>query len=208
MRRDKLVKAMVFIDGSWLYHCRSIFRREIGDPEYAVDYHKLPLVLIEKLRKSLTVKDVDLIRVHFFASVPVGFAHEDADIVAGQHDFYERLKEEPNYQTEIIRIDFRGRRLKAEDRDPMDTFAPKEKRVDVALACSLLYNATLPNSYDVAILLVGDEDYVPALQYVRRLGKRVIIASVRGSCDEAYTNPTDNLAVRDMETVLLNDFLE
>ncbi|MBM3933353.1 MAG: NYN domain-containing protein [SAR202 cluster bacterium] len=202
-----LVKAMVFIDGSWLYHCRSILRRDIGDPEFAIDYRKLPLTLLARLRKEMTVSEIDLVRVHFFASLPKGYASEDTDLVAGQQDFYDRLEEEPNYEVDISNIDFKGRRLKAEDRDPYDSFVPREKRIDVALACAVLYNAMLPGVYDVAVALIGDEDYVPALQQVRRLGKRVMIASVRGSCDEVYVDPVDPLRLRDFPTIFLNDIL-
>ncbi len=203
-----MVKVMVFIDGSWLYHCRAILRRETGDPDYSVSYRKLPQALLSKLRSALAVNDVDLVRVYFFASIPKGYTDEDAEVVAGQNDFYDRLKEEPNYEIEVIGIDFKGRRIRVEDRDRSDSFVPREKQIDVALACSMLYNATLPNAYDVAIALIGDEDYVPVLQHVRRLGKRVMIASVRGSCDEVYTDPVDRLRLRDVDTVFLNDFLD
>lgn len=202
-----MVKVMVFIDGSWLYHCRAILRRETGDPKFGFDYRKLPLALMSHLRNELTVKETDLVRVHYFASLPKGYRSEDADLVEGQQDFYDRLKEEPNYEIDISNIDFKGHRLKAEDREPHDTFVPREKRIDVALACSVLYNATLPGVYDVAIALIGDEDYVPALQHIRRIGKRVMIASVRGTCDEVYVDPVDPFRLRDFPTIFLNDIL-
>ena len=45
----------------------------------------------------------------------------------------------------------RPRRLRRTDRDPNDTFEPKEKCVDIALATSMLFNAAMANAYDVAI---------------------------------------------------------
>lgn len=46
-----------------------------------------------------------------------------------------------------------------------------EKAVDVKLAVDLL---KLHEIYDVAILVSGDQDYVPAVQAVKDLGKRVL----------------------------------
>ncbi|MBI3744785.1 MAG: cold shock domain-containing protein, partial [Chloroflexi bacterium] len=119
-----------------------------------------------------------------------------------------------HYETEIYPIDFRGRRIKADDRESIERpslperSSPKEKQVDVGLASSMLYYAAIPGAYEAAIAVIGDEDYVPALQLVRRLGKRVMIASVRGSCDEIYIDPIDPKRVRDVDTIFLNDLLD
>ncbi len=47
----------------------------------------------------------------------------------------------------------------------------KEKAVDVKLATDLI---TLREIYDVAIIVSGDQDYVPAVQVVKDSGKRVV----------------------------------
>lgn len=47
----------------------------------------------------------------------------------------------------------------------------EEKAVDVKLATDLI---TLNGIYDVAIIVSGDQDYVPAVQCIKDLGKRVI----------------------------------
>jgi len=46
-----------------------------------------------------------------------------------------------------------------------------EKAVDVKLATDLL---ELRNIYDVAVILSGDQDYVPAVQAIKDSGKRVM----------------------------------
>jgi len=51
-----------------------------------------------------------------------------------------------------------------------------EKGVDVALVTDMLSMA-FKNAYDVAILVSGDNDYVGAVEEIKRLGKRVEIAS-------------------------------
>jgi uncharacterized LabA/DUF88 family protein len=47
----------------------------------------------------------------------------------------------------------------------------KEKAVDVKLACDLI---TLTDIYDIAIIVSGDQDYVPAVQIAKDKGKHVI----------------------------------
>ncbi len=50
----------------------------------------------------------------------------------------------------------------------------KEKAVDVKLATDLV---KLKDIYDVAVILSGDQDYVPAVDAVKDLGKRVVNVS-------------------------------
>lgn len=47
----------------------------------------------------------------------------------------------------------------------------QEKAVDVKLACDLI---VLRDIYDVAVILSGDQDYVPAVQWVKDCGKRTV----------------------------------
>ena len=54
-----------------------------------------------------------------------------------------------------------------------------ERGVEVALATDLLGFA-IRNAYDTAILISGDLDYLPAVEEVKRLGKRVEIAGFSG----------------------------
>jgi cold shock CspA family protein/uncharacterized LabA/DUF88 family protein len=202
---------MIFIDGTWLYRVqRGILREKISDPNLTIDYGKLPHFLANRLGEQLGAQDVDLVRTYFFASIPKNVDPRDVWEVEIQQDFYDMLHEEYHYETYILDIDFKGRRLHRRDRDPTDTFVPEEKGVDIALASSMLYYAAIPFAYDAAIGVLGDQDYIPVLQYVRRLGKRVMIASVHGSCAEAYDpskDPTDSQRVRDADTVFLDEII-
>ena len=51
----------------------------------------------------------------------------------------------------------------------------KQKEVDVALATEMLAGA-FRDAYDVAVLVSGDRDYVPAVERVRAEGRRVEVA--------------------------------
>jgi hypothetical protein len=109
---------------------------------------------------------------------------------------------------EVYLVDYRGRRLKRKDRHPDDDFSPEEKCVDIALASSMLYFAALPLAYDIAIVIGGDRDYVPVLQKVRLLGKRVALASIHGACSYELMEGKNLKGVRDFDVIWLQDILD
>jgi uncharacterized LabA/DUF88 family protein len=204
-----MVRAMIFIDGTWLGYVKKVLEEKLQSRDLEV-YKALPLILTKKLKDYLQVSEVDLVRINFFASIPVNVDPRDKEEVEEQRRFYERLHKDFGYETEIYEINFKGRRLHKEDRDPSDSFIPEEKCVDVGLSVSMVYYATI-NAYDVAIVVIGDQDYVPALQFIRKLGKRVMIASVHGSCAHFYDpakDPDDTKRIRDIETVFLDEAIE
>lgn len=52
----------------------------------------------------------------------------------------------------------------------------KQKEVDVAMTCEIVSHAYKDN-YDVAIIVSGDRDFVPAIEHIQSLGKVVEVAS-------------------------------
>ena len=200
-----MVKVMIFIDGSWVYKNLGAFRKELADPAFEINYKILPQVLSQMAAEQLHMADVDTVRTYFFASYPVNYDPVDEELVEKQWNFYRTLKEDYHYETVLFPIDFRRHRIPAEHRPG---FRPKEKCVDIALATEMLFLAAIPHTYDVAIPIIGDGDYKPLLQSVRRLGRRVCITSVRGSCARDYSDPADPERVRDLDTIFLNDILD
>ncbi|MCS7304689.1 MAG: cold shock domain-containing protein [Thermoguttaceae bacterium] len=202
-----MVKIMVFIDGTWLYRNLPLLGQAYGKPDYRLDFGRLPQVLAQQIAHNLGGVGVDVVRTYLFGSFPVNCHSQDEDAVDAQCDFYARLKEEYHYELELFGVDFKGRRLRREDRNPGDPFEPKEKCVDVALATAMLYFAAIPYAYDIAIAVIGDLDYKPVLQHVRRLGKRVAIASIQNSCPPAFADPRDEARVKDFDIIWLNNHL-
>ena len=121
--------------------------------------------------------------------------------------FFIRLKKEYCYEIELLPIDFEGRRLRKEDRDEKDQFEAKEKCVDILLATKMLYFAALPDVYDVAVAVVGDRDFIPLFRYVRQLGKRIAVASIRDCCTVEFSDLLDEAGVRDLNMIWLDDLL-
>jgi cold shock CspA family protein len=198
---------MLFIDGTWLYSNTPRLAESYGKEDFQVDFGLLPQVLAEEVKKQLGAAEVDVVRTYLFGSYASNYDLRDDDVVQRRLDFFSMLKEEYRYELEIFPINFRGRRVRKVDRDPKDTFEPREKCVDISLATSMLYFAVIPHAYDIAIAVVGDQDFKPVFQHVRRLGKRVAIASIQGSCAPEFASPRDEAKVKDFRLIWLDDLL-
>ena len=202
-----MIKFMLFIDGTWLYSNTSRLVEASGEPGFVLDFGKLPRVLAEEVGRRLGHDDWTVVRTHLFGSFAANVDPRDREPVERRLNFFTMLRQQHHYEVEAFPIEFRGKRLRRTDRDPADTFEPKEKCVDIALATSMLFSAAMSNAYDVAIAVLGDQDFKPVLQSVRRLGKRVAIASIAGACSGEYSDPADRARVRDAELLWLEDLL-
>ena len=87
-----------------------------------------------------------------------------------------------------------------------NTTRAQEKCVDIMIAVDMLYMATVPEAYDVAVIITGDKDFIPALQKTRLKAKRVAVASVRNSCNKDLTR--QDLHIRDFDLIWLEDHLD
>jgi uncharacterized LabA/DUF88 family protein len=209
-----MVKGMLFVDGSWFYRTFPRMRTAYGDDTFRIDYGRLPQALREHVGQSLAM-EVDLVRVHWFASIPHNFDPADQESFVAQQRFYDALTERFHYEVRLFNIDFKGHRLRFADRaaaasecEDSQVWKPQEKCVDIALATSLLYYAAIPGAYDVAIALVGDRDYIPVLQQVRLLGKRVQVVGIRGHTARDFSLEGDPERIRDFDTIFLDDILD
>lgn len=201
-----MIKIMIFIDGTWLYLNTPKLAME-HDQDFHIDYGLLPKVLSSRVCEQMGIPVADTVRTHLFGSIAANYNLLDEDSVQRRQDFFDRLREDYHYEVDIFPINFHGRRLKKKDRTAGDDFEPKEKCVDIALATAILYNAAIPHAYDIAIAVVGDRDYIPVLQNVRKLGKRVVIASIKNSCAPEYSDPLDQKRVKDLGIIWLNDVI-
>jgi uncharacterized LabA/DUF88 family protein len=204
---------MIFIDGTWLWENLKLLGKEYGE-RYRIDYSAIRPLVKEILQKELNGAEVDIVRVNMFGSYIENPAPEDKDLAEAQIQFYEDRKKYDHFDVETFKIDFRGkpRRYRStiienEKETDRKFEKPKEKCVDVALATSMLFYAAVPYAYDIAVAIIGDIDYLPVLQHVRKLGKRVMILGIRGSCPKAFWHPNDPERIRDFPTYYLNDYL-
>ena len=163
------VKAMVFIDGGWLYRCRSALFARLDAPNgFEIDYGKLPKMLCEEVANCLD-EDVRLVRTMYFGTIPSARSGLNA---GKQNSFYDFLERCCGYDTHIHEVDVWQGETRVD-----------EVWVKVALTSSLLFYAAQPGAYDLVVLVSDDPDYAPALRTARRLGKRVQVVGARPAED-------------------------
>lgn len=168
------MRVMIFIDGTWLWHNMMSICRLNG---VKIDLAKLPHLITQILYQQTKVP-VYCAGTILCASVPINTHSYDNKAISKRRHFFEILQEKCGYIVELFEIDFRGRRLLKQDRGT-DHWEPKEKCVDIAIATNILFYAT---QYDIAVVITGDRDFLPALKKARALGKEIEIASFKESC--------------------------
>ncbi|MBI2870377.1 MAG: NYN domain-containing protein [Candidatus Omnitrophica bacterium] len=67
------------------------------------------------------------------------------------------------------------------------------KRVDISLATHMLLHASRKN-YDIAVLVAGDEDYVPLVEAVKTEGRRVFLWFVSDGLSPVLRRAADHYA--------------
>jgi uncharacterized LabA/DUF88 family protein len=73
----------------------------------------------------------------------------------------------------------------------------REKQVDVYLATQVVALA-YENAYDVAIIVSGDEDYVPAIEIVQQKGKIVLAVSASALLSDVLRKKADRVLLIDI----------
>lgn len=137
----------IFIDGSNLYHSLKALRID------KIDYQKL----VDFLRKNRLLISV------FYYNAPLDISVDEKKYW-DQQRFFEILKKLPGFNVILCR----RKKFKKSD----GSFGFEVKGDDVYLAIDLVSGA-YENLYDTAVIISGDEDFVPAIKKVQKLGKKV-----------------------------------
>ncbi|MBI2869288.1 MAG: NYN domain-containing protein [Chloroflexi bacterium] len=142
-------RVMIFIDGSNLYHSlKNIFGRT------DLDMGKFARKLLG--RRYLT-------RIYYY-NAKVG-QREEPERYRSQQEFFRSLKNIPYLELRLGRLVYNN----------WPSSPPYEKGIDIQLATDMITHA-FKNTYDVAILVAGDNDYVGAIQAVKDYGKHFEVA--------------------------------
>ena len=187
------LKAMVFIDGSWLYRSRSAVFAKLGEENFEVDYARLPRLLCEELANAID-EDVSLVRTLYFGTIP---SVRSSFNTGKQRAFYDFLENTCHYETAIHEVEIGVGDNLADD-----------AWISMSLAASMLYYAAMPSAYDVAILVSDNLVYAPPLHAVRLLGKRTQIVSLRmtdGTESPARLTLVGRSRVMDFSPIYLDD---
>ncbi len=156
------MKAMVFIDGAWLYRNRSSIFRKLGEENGCeIDYAKLPRVFCEDVANYLD-EDISLVRTNYFGTLPSARSSFSS---SKQRAFYDFLERSCGYEMEIHEVDVGGEG------------GHDDMWIKMALGASLMFNAAMPTAFDIAVLVGDDLDYAPVLRRARLLGRRIQLVS-------------------------------
>jgi len=141
-------RVCVFIDGSNLY-----FALKRNNKMTRVDYYQLSLALAGKDRR--------LVRTYYYNAV--FDTNHFSDKAKSQQSFFDSLDRTPYLELRLGRIiqNREGHRI--------------EKGVDVLMAADMVYYGAR-DFYDTAIVLTEDQDFSPAMNLVKELGKQVELA--------------------------------
>ena len=160
-------RVMIFIDGSNLY--------------YSLKDLKIRRVDFKKMLASLTKNKLMVSTFYYNAPLDISV---DKKKYWEQQKFFSFLRKIPDFKVILCRM----RKHKKNGKFIFDV-----KGDDIYLAVDLVSGA-YENLYDTAIIISGDEDFVPAIQKTQKLGKKVINAYFKSTsssylkhiCDESF----------------------
>ncbi len=146
-------KVVLFIDGSNFYYgLKNIYGNKFDLSKF--NFKRLGEVLAE---------DRDLLRVYYY-NAPLDF-NKDKEKYAKQQRFFEKIKNTEKMKLILSRL--QKRRIKGTDK-----YYYVIKGDDIHIAVDMVKGA-YENTYDIAILVSGDGDFVPAVEIVQERGKSV-----------------------------------
>lgn len=159
-------RVTVFVDGAGVYSALKRKQPEVfdcGDGSKRVQYHDLSMKLVGPTR--------ELVRTYYYDARLKQQHSKEA--YQAQQRFLRAIQFIPYLDVKL------GRIVKANDG------RYKQKGVDVMLAVDMLTYA-IRNAYDTAILIAADEDFVPAVERVKTLGKHVELAFPNRKCIQLH----------------------
>lgn len=159
----------------------------------SLDYNKLP----QEIAK-LAGENIQLLKTFLFIPKPDDFLMQDSgrlkkynwqigmknqdffDVIEGRHT----ARPMPGFTTSTMNI------------YNHNSYFIDEKGTDINLATHVLTKA-FHNSYDIAIIVSADTDYIPVMDVLNTIGKSVIIAGVKGQNLFAFKQHSDRQIIID-----------
>src|SRR6267378_7062833 len=151
------MKICIFFDGQNFY--RSLLRY---DESVRVDYDRLAVWITQKVGGDNAVFG----GAYYYVGVSAGAPQQVEAFLKG-------LELRPGY---FVKRDPRVRRTGRCPNCATEYEYTTEKRVDTRLVADLIHYAA-HGAYDAAVLVSGDDDFVPAVEAVNALGKQVWVAT-------------------------------
>lgn len=153
-------KIGVFIDNSNVF--RSLVNMKSNDPEWECLYD--PLKLSRKIAGNR-----ELVNISFHCTNPPAYLMK-SDEDGGNEEARFKHRRAKQYYSAIEKMDLMEVKYGSLKFD--SDGVPREKGLDTALSIAMS-NGAVFDEYDVAVLVANDGDYLPAIEIVKKLGKKV-----------------------------------
>ena len=163
----------IFIDAGNMFHASNSLKVKIN-------YKRLI---------NLLKKDRWLLRAYFYTGIPTPNLNLP-------QEYREQLRKQQNFLNELQNIGIKVKTMPL--KKTPEGFI--EKGVDVLLATDMIVLA-YNNAYDTAILVSGDSDYIPVVEMIQQLGKRVENVSFKSTSSYDLRKVCDDF-------LLLDNFLD
>ncbi len=163
----------IFIDAGNMFHASNSLKVKIN-------YKRLI---------TLLKKDRWLLRAYFYTGIPTPNLNLP-------QEYREQLRKQQNFLNELQNIGIKVKTMPL--KKTPEGFI--EKGVDVLLATDMIVLA-YNNAYDTAILVSGDSDYIPVVEMIQQLGKRVENVSFKSTSSYDLRKVCDDF-------LLLDNFLD
>ena len=170
-------RAMVFIDFENFNIALSDYYKSLGKPTARLDYNEFPRCLVNRLPDTIN----RLVKTFLFAPKPDDFLLSDPRR-RNTYDWICGLKNQRYFTViEGQHIARPTAGLSSSDMNILDprTFYVVEKGADISMATHIITKAFL-QSYDTAIIVSGDSDYIAVLDVLNTIGRTTVVVGVRG----------------------------
>ena len=173
-----------------------------GKPDLQIDHRRLASVLADEIGRRHHLGPIDVVRSHYFASRVYDREARDQALIQRRRAFLAGVQGEPHLELELV--DPASDRASGRDAGEVTGDA---SALHVALTVAAMRHALTPGVLDLAIFLLGDRSFAPLLQELRRLGRRVALASVDGGCAADLADPANPLRACDFDVLWLHEVI-
>ncbi|RUM48921.1 MAG: NYN domain-containing protein [Hydrogenothermus sp.] len=163
-------RVAIFIDAGNMFHASNYLKIKI-------DYKKLI---------NLLKRDRWLLRAYFYTGIP------SQDMIQEREDLFQQWKKQEGFLNELQKLGIKVKTMPLK-KTPEGYI---EKGVDVLLATDMV-SLAFRDAYDTAILVSGDSDYVPVVEEIQELGKRVENASFKRTSSYELRKVCDSFLLLD-----------
>lgn len=177
-----MLKAMMFVDHQNFTLALKNYYKSTGEESPKLDYTKFPDKIVKKISRFYN-KSI-LLKMFLFSPKPDDFLGE-IDFYKKYYDWTQNLNKIPYIDVVEGRWVSRPSKVKTstgyvfakKDKNDESTYNVFEKGTDLNLAVHALSKA-YNNSYDIAIIVSGDTDYISLYHQLRAIGKIVIVVLI------------------------------